>query len=133
MKEIVSGIYQISPLEGFQIRVSGPADPIASLDGRTLDIKEGQTIRVTPDMLNGMNASHFLFLDLVFLGDDPGRYDIDVLDDGGQQIDRISKNGPDVQGGDSAQVQLNFRVELEALANKVAAMRTRHGARRRKP
>lgn len=133
MKRILSGIYQLSPLEGFQIHISGPVDPIASLEGRTLDIKAGQTVRVTPDMLNGLNASHLLFLDLVFLGDDPGRYDIDILDDDGQQIDRISVNGPDVQGGESAQVQLKFRVEAEALAEKVAALRAHHGARRRKP
>ncbi|HZF12323.1 MAG TPA: hypothetical protein VFE33_26340 [Thermoanaerobaculia bacterium] len=133
MKRILSGIYQLSPLEGFQIHVSGPVDPIASLEGRTLDIKAGQTVKVTPDMLNGMNANHLLFLDLVFLGDDPGKYDINILDDGGQQIESIPVDGPDVPGGESAQVQLKFRVEAEALAAKVAAMRAHHGAQRRKP
>jgi hypothetical protein len=130
VKKIVSGIYQISPLEGFQINVSGPMDPIAALDGKTLAIQEGQTFAVTPDMLNGMGASHFLFLDLVFVGDAPGRYNIDILDDGGLQIDRIFKSGPDEPGGDSAQVQIKVRVEADAAM--VASMRAAAGARRKK-
>jgi hypothetical protein len=115
MKKIVRGVYEITPLEGFGFNVSGPQDPIVALDDKTLSVQEAQTFSVTPDMLDGQGASHFLFLDLIFLdAENPGRYVIDMLDDQGQLVDRIPKDGPDDAGGDSAQVQLKIRVVADA-------------------
>jgi hypothetical protein len=121
MQKIVRGLYQITPLEGFGFEVSGPHDPIVSLDGKTLDATEGQPFQVTPDMLSGMGASHFLFMDLVFLDpDNPGKYQVSMLDDQGQLVDTLSANGPDDEGGQSAQVQIKIIV-ADAAAKFAAA------------
>ena len=123
MKKIVTALYQVTPIEGFQINVTGPHDPIVALDGKILNVIEGQTFPVTPDMLNGMGASHFLFLDLLFLDpQNPGQYVLRILDDQGQSVDQIPKNGPDTPGGQSAQVQIKIRVEADAaLLSKAGA------------
>jgi len=98
--------YQVSPTETITFTISGPDDPRVFLDNTTLSVVSGTSFDVTPQMLNGIGAVHFLRCILLFAAG-PGSYSFSV-DGSGGNIDSFTIPGP--SNGSFSQVVINIEV-----------------------
>ena len=104
-QKITDQFYRVSPTETLTFTISGPDDPHVFLDTLTLSANEGVPFDVTPAMLSGLGAVHFLNLVLMF-PESPGNYQIDV--DGPERIDQFIVKGPNQ--GNLTKVQIMIQV-----------------------
>ncbi len=107
-KKLASRFYEVSPTETLTITIVGPDDPLVALDDKNLEVTEGKSFALTPQMLSGLSGHHLLNIVLLFPSDDTTTqgYRIDVADTG--IIDTITKTGPDAEH--TAKVQIMIRV-----------------------
>jgi len=90
--KVTDFFYQVSPTESLTFTISGPADPKVFLDNTTITATKEAPFTITPQMLNGMGASHSLNCILLFPAG-PGQYFFNVDDQNGN-IDQFTVNGP---------------------------------------
>ena len=91
-QKVTDLFYRVTPTESLTFTISGQADPHVILDNTTLQVTQGTPFTITPQMLSGMGAGHFLTCILVFPGG-PSVYDFTV-DDAGGRIDQFPFSGP---------------------------------------
>jgi len=96
-RRITTAFYEVTPTEGLTLQISGPDDPYVALDDTSLSVKEGKPFRITPEILNGAGGHHFLTIVLLFPSEEASAsgYVVTVSDDGGAQLETISKSTPD--------------------------------------
>jgi hypothetical protein len=109
-KKLAPGFYEVSPTETLTFTVTGPDDPLAAFDDSTLEVREATPFAITPQMLGGVGAHHYLAFVLLFPTDGTATqgYVITFADANGQ-IDAIRKEHADVEH--SAKVDVMVRVQ----------------------
>jgi hypothetical protein len=105
-QKIADFFYRISPTESITFTIAGQADPHVFLDNLTLQVTEGEPFTVTPQMLAGMGAVHFLTAILVF-PDGKGTYNFTVSAQNGP-VDEFPFKGPNQ--GDFSKVTITIQV-----------------------
>jgi hypothetical protein len=107
--KLAPGFYEVSPVETLFITVSGPFDPLVALDGLTLQVTQGVQFALTPQMLAGSGAHHFLNIVVLFPtdGTPSNGYLVDVADANGV-VESLTQPTPDLDN--SAKIQLMVRV-----------------------
>lgn len=103
-KKITDFFYRISPTEDITFTLSGQADPHVFLDNLTLQVTQGVPFTVTPQMLSGMGAVHFMTCVLMFLAG-PNSYFFEVADMSGP-INQFAFNGPNQQNFSEATITI---------------------------
>jgi len=103
-QKITDFFYRISPTEDITFTISGQADPHVFLDNLTLNVAQGVPFTITPKMLSGMGAVHFMTCVLMFLAG-PGSYFFDVADTGGS-INQFTFTGPNQQNFSEATITI---------------------------
>ena len=91
---VAPGMYQVSTLEGitFEINAIGTGFLVsAALETKLLTFSPGVSLRVTPQMLNGLDSSHDLRVRVIFTQGAMANaaYTIRVFDDGLTQMDML--------------------------------------------
>jgi len=104
--KITNLFYQVSSTEDITFTISGPDDPHVFLDNRTLQVTSGVPFTITPQMLSGLGAAHFLSCILRF-PEGAGKYDFTVTDRGGT-ISQFPIRGPNQE--DFTEVQVTIKV-----------------------
>lgn len=92
---VAPGVYQVSPIEGisFEINARGTGFAVsAALETRLLTFFAGSRMRISPQMMSGLDSSHDLRVRFIFTaGSTPtAAYTIDAFDDNGTQIDSLA-------------------------------------------
>lgn len=105
-QKITDQFYRVSPIETLTFRITGPDDPHVFLDNLTLSVQQGVSFDITPVMLSGQGAVHFLNIILMFPGG-LGNYQIDVAGAQGN-FDQFTVDGPNQ--GDFTKVQVMIQV-----------------------